>query len=45
MKTKHFWKEKISKLHKKDTMLHIMTITFSWNKGKQEQAVDPLLCS
>ena len=31
---------KLSKLHKKDPILHVAT-TFSLNKGKQEQAMDP----
>ena len=34
-----FW-SKLSKLHKKDPILHV-AITFSLNKGKQEQAMDP----
>ena len=35
--------KKLPKLHEKDTILNV-TIPFSWNKGKQKQAVDPLLC-
>ena len=34
-----FW-SKLSKLHKKDPILNVAT-TFSLNKGKQEQAMDP----
>ena len=42
MKTNTFLGRKVSKLHKKDIILHV-TDTFK-NKGKlQEQAVDPLL--
>ena len=33
---------KLSKLHKKDPILHLTT-TFSLTQGEQEQAVDPFL--
>ena len=36
-----FW-SKLSKLHKKDPVLHVTT-TFSLKQGETEQAVDPLL--
>ena len=39
----HFSKENYLNYTKKDTILHV-TITFSLNKGKQEQAVDPFRC-
>ena len=39
-KTITFFWSKFSKTHKKDPILHVTT-TFSQNKGKQEQAVDP----
>ena len=38
----HFTEKKISKLHKNDTSC-MWQLHFPWNKGKQEQAVDPLL--
>ena len=34
-----FW-SKLSKLHKKDPILHVAT-TFSLKQGEQEQAMDP----
>ena len=39
---KTFFRRKLSKVHKKDKILHV-TITFSLNKGNQEQAVDPFV--
>ena len=39
-KTITFFWSKLSKLHKKDLILHVTT-TFSKTRGKQEQAVDP----
>ena len=39
-KTIMFFWSKLSKLHKKDSILHVTT-TFFLNKGKQEQTVYP----
>ena len=36
MKAITFFRRKLSKLHKKDTILHVTITFFFWNKGKQE---------
>ena len=43
MKNNYIFRRKLSKLHKKDTILHV-AITFSLKQRQSKQTVDQLLC-